>query len=86
MKPVNPSTKDIAKKADAELLFKSILCALIGLAVLLAPSFMAASGFRATVASASLVGWFALVLGCAFGVLYAVRRMASAKASGHPPQ
>ena len=86
MKPVNPSPKDSAKKADAELLFKSILCALIGLAVLLAPSFMAASGFRATVASASLVGWFALVLGCAFGVLYAVRRMASAKASGHPPQ
>lgn len=86
MKPVNPSPKDSAKKADAELLFKSILCALIGLAVLLAPSFMAASGFRATVASASLVGWFALVLGCAFGVLYAVRRMASTKASGRPPQ
>ncbi len=85
MKPVNPSPNDSAKKADAELLFKSILCALIGLAVLVAPSFMAASGFRATVASASLVGWFALVLGCAFGVLYAVRRMPSAKASGRPP-
>lgn len=84
MKPVNPSTKDSAKKADAELLFKSILCALIGLAVLLAPSFMSASGFRATVASASMVGWFALVLGCAFGVLYAVRRMAAAKAAGRP--
>ena len=77
MKPVNPSPKDSAKKADADLLFKSILCALIGLAVLLAPSFMSASGFRATVAGASLVGWFALVLGCAFGVLYAVRRRAA---------
>lgn len=86
MKPVNPSTKDSAKKADAELLFKSILCALIGLAVLLAPSFMSASGFRATVASASMVGWFALVLGCAFGVLYAVRRMTAAKTSSRPPQ
>ena len=77
MKPVNPALKDSAKKADADLLFKSILCALIGLAVLLAPSFMSASGFRATVAGASLVGWFALVLGCAFGVLYAVRRRAA---------
>ena len=76
---------DRTKKADAELLFKSILCALIGLVVLLAPSFMAASGLRATVASASLVGWFALVLGCAFGVLYALRRMASAKVDGRPP-
>ena len=80
------SPNDSTKKADAELLFKSILCALIGLAVLLAPSFMAASGFRATVASASLVGWFALVLGCALGVLYAVRRMASARANGRPPR
>ena len=85
MKPLNTPLKDSTKKADAELLFKSILCALIGLAVLLAPSFMSASGFRATVAGASLVGWFALVLGCAFGVLYAVRRIASAKASGRPP-
>ena len=85
MKPVNPASKDSAKKADAELLFKSILCALIGLAVLLTPSFMSASAFRATVASASLVGWFALVLGCAFGVLYAVRRFSSANASGRPP-
>ena len=85
MKSVNPSQKDSAKKADTELLFKSVLCALIGLAVLLAPSFMAASGFKATVASASLVGWFALVLGGAFGVLYTVRRMAAAKANGQPP-
>ena len=85
MKPVNTPLSTSAKKADAELLFKSILCALIGLAVLLAPSFMAASGFRATVASASLVGWFALVLGCAFGVLYGVRRMAAVKTSDRPP-
>ena len=85
MKPLNTPLKDSVKKADTELLFKSILCALIGLAVLLAPSFMPASGFRATVAGASLVGWFALVLGCAFGVLYAVRRIASTKASGRPP-
>ena len=85
MTPLKLSPKDSSKKADTELLFKSILCALIGLAVLLAPSFMAASGFRATVASAYLVGWFALVLGCAFGVLYALRRMASAKVNGRPP-
>lgn len=85
MKKPNILPKDGTKKADTELLSKSILCALIGLTVLVSPSFMAASGFRATVASASLVGWFALVLGCAFGVLYAMRRMASAKTSARPP-
>ena len=85
MQPVNLTLNDSTKKANTELLFKSVLCALIGLAVLLAPSFMAASGFRATIASASLVGWFALVLGGAFGVLYTVRRMAAAKANGQPP-
>jgi VIT1/CCC1 family predicted Fe2+/Mn2+ transporter len=82
----NLSPKIRAQKADAELLFKSVLCALIGLAVLLSPSFMASSAFRSTVASASLAGWFALVLGCAFGVLYAVRRMASTNATGHGPR
>ena len=70
-------TKNSGKKENTELLFKSVLCALIGLAVLVAPAFMAASSFRATVASSALIGWFALVLGCAFGVLYVVRRKAA---------
>ncbi len=84
---MNPSTtpsKESSKKADTELLFKSLLCALIGLAVLFSPAFMGASAFRTTVASAALVGWFALVLGCAFGVLYAVRRRSAATDLNQP--
>lgn len=65
------------KKADNELLAKGIMCALIGLGVLISPRFMAPSPFSATVAGASLIGWFALVLGCALGALYARRRMAA---------
>jgi len=66
-------------KADTELLFKGILCALIGLGVLISPMFMASSPFSATVASASLIGWFSLVLGCALTALYARRRLAAAR-------
>lgn len=61
-------------KADNELLQKGILIALIGLAVLVAPHFMAASPVRDTVAASAVVGWFALVLGAAFIGLYLVRR------------
>ena len=57
-----------------ELLFKGIFIALIGLLLLLAPSFMAASELRTIVAQSYLVGWFALVLGTVFIVQYAVRR------------
>lgn len=62
-------------KAPSELLFKGIFIALIGLAVLLAPSYMAATELRAIVADAYLVGWFALLLGGVFIVQYAVRRI-----------
>jgi uncharacterized membrane protein HdeD (DUF308 family) len=57
-----------------ELLFKGIFIALIGLILLLAPSFMAASELRTIVAQSYLVGWFALVLGGVFITQYAVRR------------
>ena len=57
-----------------ELLFKGIVIALIGLLLLLAPSFMAASELRTIVAQSYLVGWFALLLGGVFITQYAVRR------------
>lgn len=61
-------------KANNELLLKGIFIALIGLVLLLAPSFMAATELRAIVAESYLVGWFALLLGGVFIVQYAVRR------------
>jgi uncharacterized membrane protein HdeD (DUF308 family) len=60
--------------ADKELLQKGLLIAIIGAAVLLAPGFMAATPMREMVAASSLVGWFALVLGCAFIGRYVWRR------------
>jgi hypothetical protein len=59
-----------------ELLFKGILCMLIGLGVLLSPHFITSPGMQGIVANSSWVGWFALVLGVAFGGLYLRRRLA----------
>ena len=70
-------------QADRELLYKGVFITLIGVSVLLAPSFMSASGLRDVVASSSLVGWFALVLGAAFLVQYGLRRRATGQPS--PP-
>ena len=61
-------------KANNELLFKGVLCTLIGLGVLISPSFMAATEMRGVIAGASTVGWFALVLGGAFAAKALVRR------------
>ena len=57
-----------------DLLFKGVLCAAIGLAVLLAPMFMAPSPMRDTIAQSAIVGWFALVLGVAFAAQYFWKR------------
>lgn len=77
----SPSSKR-SHKANAELLQKGILCAFIGLAVLLSPFFIKSPGMQGIVANASLVGWFALVLGCALMARYAMRRRAAGAA--HP--
>jgi uncharacterized membrane protein HdeD (DUF308 family) len=69
-----PRATDPARKANNELLQKGVLIALIGLAVLVAPLFMAASPVREVIASSAVVGWFALVLGAAFVALYLRRR------------
>jgi uncharacterized membrane protein HdeD (DUF308 family) len=74
-RPNNPNTRQADKKANSDLLLKGVLCVLIGLGVLLSPYFITSPGMQGIVAKASLVGWFALVLGIAFLVLYARRRM-----------
>ena len=71
-----------ANKADKELLFKGVTCALIGLVVLIAPYVARSPSVQDIMAQSALVGWFALVLGIAFGVQYAVRR---AKSGRHKP-
>jgi len=78
----NPPTRQSGKpgkdggRADSDLLLKGILCALIGLGVLLSPYFISSPGMHGIVANASLVGWFALMLGCALIGLYVRRRLA----------
>ncbi|WP_298209966.1 hypothetical protein [Acidovorax sp.] len=72
--PIDTPRKTAASKADKELLFKGVTCALIGLVILLAPYVARSASVRELMAQAALVGWFALVLGIAFGVQYGVRR------------
>ncbi|HEX5286972.1 MAG TPA: hypothetical protein VFW43_08660 [Polaromonas sp.] len=76
-RPSTPASRQADNKANNELLFKGILCALIGLAVLTSPYFITSPGMQGIVAKSSLVGWFALVLGCALIGLYVRRRMAA---------
>lgn len=76
-RPSTPASRQADNKANNELLFKGVLCALIGLAVLTSPYFITSPGMQGIVAKSSLVGWFALVLGCAFIGLYVRRRMAA---------
>ncbi|HET7836306.1 MAG TPA: hypothetical protein VFL43_10845 [Variovorax sp.] len=53
---------------------RGVLCILIGAVVLIAPSFLSSPGWRETVGGASVVGWFALVLGVALVVVALVQR------------
>ncbi|MCO5355157.1 hypothetical protein [Acidovorax kalamii] len=72
--PTDKHRNAAARKANKELLFKAVTCALIGLVILLAPYVARSDSVRELMAQATLVGWFALVLGIGFGVLYGVRR------------
>ena len=72
--PLGTPRKPKATKADKELLFKSVTLALIGLVILLAPHVARSARVRDLMSQAALVGWFALVLGIAFGVQYGLRR------------
>ena len=53
---------------------RGILCVLIGAAVLLAPRFLPPSNLMNTVAGASAVGWFAVVLGATLIVVDLISR------------
>ena len=77
--PSNSQNRTQGAKANNELLFKGILCMLIGLGVLLSPYFITSPGMQGIVAQSALVGWFALVLGVALVGLSVRRRMAAAK-------
>ena len=66
-----------ANKADKELLFKGVTCALIGLVVLIAPYVARSPSVQDIMAQSALVGWFALVLGVAFLVQYGLRQRAA---------
>lgn len=78
-KPDNAANRLSASKADKELLFKGVLCALIGAIILLAPYIARSASVQEMMAGASIVGWFSLALGCAFIGLFAKRRFAAAQ-------
>lgn len=75
---LNTPSRKSSPKANTELLQKGILCALIGLTVLISPHFLKSPGMQGIVANASLVGWFSLVLGCALMARHVMRRRAAA--------
>jgi uncharacterized membrane protein HdeD (DUF308 family) len=54
---------------------RGILCALIGIAVLVGPYVLQSPKWRDMVAGAYLVGWFAVVLGIALVVGEVIQRM-----------
>jgi uncharacterized membrane protein HdeD (DUF308 family) len=66
-----------ASKAEKEILFKGVACALIGLVVLIGPYLAKSPSVRDMMAQAAVVGWFALVLGLAFVVQFGLRRKAA---------
>lgn len=65
------------RKQESELLLKGAVCALIGIIILLAPSIARSPDVRDMMAQGHIVGWFALVLGCAFLVRYGLIRWRS---------
>lgn len=66
-------------QSDKDLLIKGILCVLIGVLVLVAPPFLSNPATREMLVQAAVVGWFAVVLGCAFIGLHLRRRMQARK-------
>lgn len=75
MPPVNQTS---LRKQDTELLTKGVICALIGAIVLLGPYVARGQSVREILQQATLVGWFALALGSAFLVRYALNRRRAA--------
>lgn len=67
------ASKTPSAKLDNDVLFKGIICALIGAIILLAPYFSRSPDVQDLMRQAYIVGWFALALGIAFLVQYGVR-------------
>lgn len=64
------------QKPDQDLLFKGIVIALIGVAILLGPYVARSPSVQELLASGRVVGWFALVLGAALLGRYGLRHRA----------
>ena len=73
--PTRKPQNSAGARGGDELLFKGVLCMLIGLAVLLSPRFITSPGMQGIVANAGWVGWFALVLGATLTGVYLRRRL-----------
>jgi len=78
-KPDNAANRLASAKADKELLLKGVLCAAVGVVILVGPYVSRSPGVQELMGGASVVGWFALVLGCAFIGLFARRRIAASR-------
>ena len=76
-RPNNAATRQSQRKADNELLFRGVLCVLIGAGVLLWPYFTMSSSVQDMLQRTSIVGWFALLLGCGYVAVFARRRIAA---------
>lgn len=74
MTPAPDKTEVHTRKADQELLFKGIVIALIGAAILLGPHVARSPAVQELLGGGAVVGWFALVLGIAFLGQYFLRR------------
>ena len=61
-------------KADQDQLFKGLVIALIGVAILLGPHFARSPAVQELLTGAQVVGWFALVLGMALLGRYFLQR------------
>ena len=72
------ATQTSLRKQDTELLTKGVICALIGAIVLVGPYVARGQSVREILQQAYVVGWFALALGAAFIVRYALNRRRSA--------
>ena len=75
--PNKPAPPQSQRKADNELLFRGALCILIGAGVLLWPYFTMSSSVQDMLQRTSIVGWFALLLGCGYVAVFARRRIAA---------
>lgn len=76
-KPDNAANRQASSKANTDLLIKGVLCALIGITILVAPDMARSAHVQELMASVSIIGWFSLVLGCALVGLYAWRWVAA---------